>query len=78
MAEFIEWKKIPRYSNEHITITEKIDGTNAQFTIENGTLTTVGSRTRFITPESDNMGFARWCQTNQYFLEKFPDGTQLS
>jgi hypothetical protein len=43
-----------------VVITEKIDGTNALIHIaEDGTIR-AGSRTRWITPESDNFGFARW------------------
>lgn len=53
-----------RLSRECI-ITEKIDGTNAQIYItEDGDLFT-GSRTRWITPESDNFGFARWAQEHR-------------
>lgn len=53
------FKKIPRWSRQ-ITITEKIDGTNGILHInEDGTLQ-VGSRHRWITPETDNYGFARW------------------
>jgi len=49
-----------RLSRECI-VTEKIDGTNAQILItEDGQLLT-GSRTRWITPQDDNFGFARWC-----------------
>lgn len=42
-----------------VIVTEKLDGTNAQIIItENGNLY-AGSRTRLITSESDNFGFAR-------------------
>lgn len=37
MVEFKEWPKIPRGQNEEITITEKIDGTNACIIVEIGT-----------------------------------------
>jgi hypothetical protein len=58
-TEFIGFPKISRYSRECI-ITEKIDGTNAQIVIgEDGSIR-AGCRTRFITPEADNFGFARW------------------
>jgi hypothetical protein len=57
--EFTGFPKIARLSRE-IIITEKIDGTNAQIFIgENGEFL-VGSRKRWITPENDNHGFARW------------------
>lgn len=70
--------------------TEKIDGTNAciviafaepdQNTIASH-LTEVGlmsmwaqSRTRFITPENDNFGFARWAANNATELFKLSEG----
>lgn len=43
-----------------IVITEKIDGTNALVHVANDGTVRAGSRTRWITPESDNFGFARW------------------
>jgi len=62
--DFREFPKIARLSRE-IIITEKIDGTNGLIAIgENGEFA-VGSRTRWITPEQDNMGFARWAYSNQ-------------
>ena len=66
--EFIGFRKIPRFSRE-VIITEKIDGTNAQIYIPEleGILDVpfmVGSRTRWITPETDNHGFAKWCYDN--------------
>jgi len=61
---FTEFPKMARLSRECI-ITEKIDGTNAQIYItEDGDLFT-GSRTRWVTPESDNFGFARWAQEHR-------------
>lgn len=57
--DFIEFPKIARLSRE-VIITEKIDGTNASIFIgENGEFL-IGSRTRWITPDDDNHGFARW------------------
>jgi hypothetical protein len=71
--EFTEFPKMPRLSREMI-ITEKIDGTNGQIIItEDGDLF-VGSRTRFITPEDDNYGFARWCFGNKDELLKMGPG----
>jgi hypothetical protein len=57
---FESFPKIPRLTRECV-ITEKIDGTNAQVYIGDD-LTDVrfGSRNRWITPEDDNYGFARW------------------
>ena len=70
MMEFTEFPKIARLSRECV-ITEKIDGTNASiFIAEDGQPIELrsgrsepflcGSRTRWIFPESDNFGFARW------------------
>jgi RNA ligase len=56
---FNAFEKIPRLSRE-IVITEKIDGTNAQIYIGEDGEFLVGSRTQWITPENDNLGFARW------------------
>jgi hypothetical protein len=58
MAVFAGFPKIPRLSRI-MTITEKIDGTNAQIYIDENEFL-VGSRTRWITPDNDNHGFARW------------------
>jgi hypothetical protein len=57
---FTPFPKMARLSRECI-ITEKIDGTNAQVYIDDDGEMYVGSRTRWITPEADNFGFARWC-----------------
>lgn len=59
MVEFLEFPKIGRLSRM-ITITEKIDGTNAQVYIGEDGEILFGSRTRWVTPENDNYGFARW------------------
>ncbi|PCI54175.1 MAG: hypothetical protein COB36_10815 [Alphaproteobacteria bacterium] len=62
--DFEAFPKMARLSRE-IIITEKIDGTNAQICIgENGEFL-VGSRKRWITPEDDNYGFARWAHENK-------------
>jgi len=62
--EFEEFNKIARLSRM-MTITEKIDGTNAQIYIgEDGEFLT-GSRTRWITPEDDNFGFSRWAHEHK-------------
>lgn len=58
-AEFQSFPKMPRLSRECV-ITEKIDGTNAQIYIGMDGEFLVGSRNRWITPEKDNFGFARW------------------
>lgn len=71
MAEFCGFPKIARLSREMI-VTEKIDGTNGQIFI-NGDLDDpydflVGSRTRWITPDCDNHGFARWAYDHKQEL----------
>lgn len=73
MTEFVPFPKIPRLRRE-IVITEKIDGTNASIFIgEDGTFL-VGSRTRWITPESDNFGFARWAHEHREELLQLGPG----
>lgn len=63
--EFVGWGKIPRLSKECTVITEKIDGTNAQIYMpEDGSLW-IGSRSRWITPDDDNFGFARWVMDHE-------------
>lgn len=57
--EFVKFDKIARLSRE-VVITEKIDGTNGLIAIGEDGEFQVGSRNRWITPEKDNMGFARW------------------
>lgn len=78
MIEFQEFQKIARLSRE-CTITEKIDGTNAQIYIKeagpedegspiiasnNGLVMLTGSRNRWITPNDDNFGFSGWVERN--------------
>jgi hypothetical protein len=59
MTEFESFTKIARLSREMV-ITEKIDGTNGCIYIGEDGEFLVGSRTRWITPDCDNHGFARW------------------
>lgn len=62
--EFKGWPKIGRWANAHVIATEKLDGTNAAVGIlEDGTVY-AQSRTRIITPNDDNFGFARWVEVN--------------
>lgn len=84
MVEFKEWPKIPRGGRgKLITITEKIDGTNACVIVENGVV--VGSQSRnqllghnHITGEyevyNDNYGFAQWVKQHKYKLAGLGDG----
>lgn len=59
-SDFVEFPKIARLTRDMI-ITEKIDGTNACVYIDDaGGGMQFGSRTRWITPQDDNFGFAAW------------------
>lgn len=64
IMDFQGFPKIARLSRD-IIITEKIDGTNGQILITPDNKFYVGSRSRWITPESDNHGFARWAYEHQ-------------
>lgn len=75
--DFQAFPKLARLSRE-VIVTEKIDGTNAQIAIgeissistaaplfeKDGLALWAGSRTRWITPQEDNYGFARWALEN--------------
>jgi len=77
MTEFVEFPKMARLSREMV-ITEKIDGTNGCIHIsEDGNEFLVGSRTRWITPEDDNHGFAKWAFSNKSELMKLGKGTHF-
>lgn len=58
-APYPKFPKIPRLNRTTI-ITEKIDGTNALVHISDEGVVRAGSRSRWITPEVDNFGFAAW------------------
>lgn len=62
--EFFGFPKMARLNRE-IVITEKIDGTNACVAITEDMRILAGSRTRWITPEDDNFGFAAWVQQHK-------------
>ena len=73
MEDFMGFPKIGRLSRLCV-ITEKIDGTNAQiYNAPDGTMY-VGSRKRWITPEDDNYGFARWARDNEEELRTLGEG----
>lgn len=61
---FEEFPKMARLSREMI-ITEKIDGTNAQILITESGDIHVGSRTRWLTTNMDNFGFANWVEAHK-------------
>lgn len=72
-VEFTAFPKMPRLARE-VLITEKIDGTNAQvFLGEDGAML-AGSRSRWITPEDDNFGFARWVRDHEDELRELGPG----
>ncbi len=73
MTEFKAFPKIARYSRE-VIVTEKIDGTNGCIFIGEDSEFLIGSRTRWITPEQDNHGFARWAYEHKNELMKLGPG----
>lgn len=74
--EFKEFPKMARLSREMI-ITEKIDGTNASIHITDDGQMLCGSRTRWITPENDNHGFAKWAMEHKTILLGLGKGTHF-
>lgn len=72
--DFKSFVKIARLSRDMV-ITEKIDGTNGVIAIDDDGGFFVGSRTRWITPNSDNFGFAKWAYANKDELLKLGVGT---
>ncbi len=73
-VEFQPWPKIPRLKGNGIVITEKIDGTNSQVVIQEDGSVLVGSRNRYITPDDDNFGFARFVHENVEAFRKLGPG----
>lgn len=71
--EFLEFPKIARLSRD-VIISEKIDGTNAQILITEFGDVLAGSRTRWVTPENDNYGFAKWVYGNKEEILKLGQG----
>ena len=71
--DFKGFPKMARLSRD-IIVTEKIDGTNAQVYITPEGELFAGSRTRWITPEKDNFGFARWVEENKDELQQLGPG----
>ncbi|MEK9208374.1 MAG: RNA ligase family protein [Patescibacteria group bacterium] len=77
MIEFKHFAKIPRWSDE-ITITEKLDGTNACVIIDEDGSIGAQSRSRLLevseNPQNDNHGFGKWVWENQKELLKLGKG----
>lgn len=71
--QFEAFPKIRRYQKSNVTVTEKIDGTNAALVFDDDGLVFCQSRNRVITPgkESDNAGFADWAWDNEDDLFEF-------
>lgn len=67
-VEFKEWPPITRANPLESTITEKLNGTNSCVVIKDGAIVGVQSRRKFITPEDDNYGFAKWVWENEQDL----------
>ena len=61
--EFTAWPKTPRLFRE-VVVTEKIDGTNAAVGIRDDGTVYAQSRSRIVTPDADNFGFAAWVAAN--------------
>ena len=75
--EFIPFPKIARFARP-VIITEKLDGTNAQVYIDpTGVSVHAGSRTRWLTCEEDNYGFARWVEEHQEELRELGPGSHF-
>jgi hypothetical protein len=73
MAEFKEFGKIHRL-NRKVIVTEKIDGTNACVVVgEDGTVS-AQSRSRVITIDDDNFGFAAWVAGHRDELQELGPG----
>lgn len=67
------FRKIPRLRRT-IVVTEKIDGTNALVQVSPDGTVRAGSRTRWITPEKDNYGFAAWVKEHENELRQLGPG----
>jgi RNA ligase len=76
MTEFVPFPKLARLTR-NIVITEKLDGTNACVHITADGEVLAGSRTRWITPEDDNYGFAKWVRSNRDCLLLLGEGTHF-
>lgn len=69
LPPFQKMAKVPRLFRD-IIVTEKIDGTNASVYIDDTGRVQAASRTRWITPKTDNFGFAKWVEQNEYELRR--------
>jgi hypothetical protein len=76
LPEFKPFPKMARLSRE-IIVTEKLDGTNASIHITEEGDILAGSRNRWITPVSDNYGFAAWVRDHRDELLTLGAGTHF-
>ncbi len=74
MSEFKSWPKTPRFNAFNIQVTEKIDGTNACIYVGADGEFHCQSRSKIITPDDDNYGFARWAYERKDELMKLGHG----
>lgn len=76
IVQFEAWPKIPRGNPFLVTITEKMNGTNACIIIQDGIVVGVQSRKRLIFPgkETDNYGFAGWVERNEEEIRTMGNG----
>jgi hypothetical protein len=75
-APFTPFPSISRLSREMV-VTEKLDGTNAQIHFDYNGVMCVGSRTRWIMPDDDNYGFARWAYAHEDELRALGPGSHF-
>lgn len=64
LPEFTPFPSISRLFRGMV-ITEKLDGTNAQVCVTEDGRVFAGSRSKWLTPEADNFGFARWVKEHE-------------
>ncbi len=72
--EFVAWPSIQRLSSDTVTITEKIDGTNAVIWVGPDKRVLAGCRTRWLTSPDDNYGFRAWVEANADTLWMLGEG----
>lgn len=72
---FEKFPKIENINRLQITITQKIDGTNAHIIVSEDGVVQAASRNRFIYPHDDNYGFAAYVEENkEEIFEKLGPG----
>ena len=76
LPDFVPFPKIARLSRQ-VVVTEKLDGTNAQVHITDDGRILASSRNRWVTPEADNFGFARWVKDHEAELATLGPGSHF-